>query len=108
MENGTSYKVEMKLYTVDQPIPNWVVAHRDEIYLDVLEQCEYKLKNLDGSNRVDVALLKTEAGITKFIIKDIVGIVESLELSMFYFVELEKYELAARARDCIKSWEEIE
>jgi len=97
MENGTSYKVDMKLYTVDQPIPNWVVAHRDEIYLDVLEQCEYKLKNLDGSNRVDVALLKTEAGITKFIIKDIVGIVES-----------EKYELAARARDCIKSWKEIE
>jgi len=94
----------MKLYTVDQPIPNWVLAHKEDIYRDVLVQCEHKLLHPDGSNRVEVALLKTEAGITKFIIKDIVGILDSLERSMLYFADVEQYDLAARSRDCIENW----
>lgn len=98
----------MKLYSVDQPIPAWVQAHRNEIYHDVLEQCEEKLRHRDGNSRVDVALLKTDAGITKFVIKDKIGIIESLERSMNFFVEVESYELAARARDCIKAWKETE
>lgn len=97
----------MKLYTVDKPIPNWVHEHKEDIYRDVLIQCEEKLLNPDGINRVEVALLKTEAGITKFIIKDVVGILDSLERSMLYFAEVEQYNLAARSRDCIKNWKKI-
>lgn len=100
--------MEMKLYTVDRPIVDWAKSHRSEINLDVLEQCEKKLSNLDGHYRVDVALLKTEGGITKFVIKDIPGIIQSLTIAMNYFVEVEEYLLAARARDCITSWKEIE
>lgn len=97
----------MKLYTVDKPIPNWVLEHKEDIYRDVLIQCEQKLLNLDGINRVEVALLKTEAGITKFIIKDMPGILDSLERSMLYFADVEQYELAARSRDCIENWKKI-
>jgi len=98
----------MKLYTVDQPIPNWVLEHRDDIYFDVLVQCEESLKTFNHSYRIEVALLRTTEGITKFVIKDKDGILESLEKAMIYFVEVEKYELAARARDCIQAWKEID
>lgn len=98
----------MKLYTVDQPIPNWVLEHRDDIYFDVLVQCEESLKIFDNDYRIEVALLRTSEGITKFVIKDKEGILESLEKAMNYFVEVEKYELAARSRDCIKGWKEKE
>lgn len=97
----------MKLYTVDKPIPSWVLEHREDIYRDVLIQCEQKLLVRDGIDRVEVALLKTEAGITKFIIKDITGILDSLERSMLYFADVEQYELAARSRDCIDNWKKI-
>ena len=50
MENGTNTQVvSMKLYTVDQPIPNWVLEHRDDIYFDVLIQCEESLKTFENS-----------------------------------------------------------
>jgi hypothetical protein len=100
--------MEMKLYTVDKPIPTWAATHRAELSSDILEQCEKKLQNLDGYHRVDVALLKTEAGITKFVIKDIPGVIRSLTVAMNYFVEVEEYLLAARTRDCISAWSEIE
>ena len=107
MENGTNTQVvSMKLYTVDQPIPNWVLEHRDDIYFDVLIQCEESLKTFENNYRIEVALLRTTEGITKFVIKDKQGIFESLDKAMNYFVEVEKYELAARTRDCIKDWKE--
>lgn len=109
MENGTNNQITlMKLYTVDQPIPNWVLEHRDDIYFDVLIQCEESLKTFENSYRIEVALLRTTEGITKFVIKDKEGIFESLDKAMNYFVEVEKYELAARARDCNKDWKEKE
>lgn len=96
----------MKLYTVDKPIPEWVQDHRDEIYNDVLVECENKLKNIDNHYSVDVAVLKTSTGVTKFVLKCIDVIVESLERAMEYFIEIEGYELAARARDCIKAFKQ--
>ena len=109
MENGTNTQVTpMKLYTINQPIPNWVLEHRDDIYYDVLVQCEESLKTFENNYLIEVALLRTTEGITKFVIKDKEGIYESLDKAMNYFVEIEKYELAARARDCIKDWKEKE
>ena len=96
----------MKLYIVDQPVPNWIFEHRDDIYYDVLIQCEESLKTFTFDYRIEVALLRTTVGITKFVIKNKEGILESLNKAMDYFVEVEKYELAARTRDCIKSWKE--
>ena len=96
----------MKIYTVDQPIPTWVLEHRDDIYYDVLIQCEESLKTFTFDYRIEVALLRTTVGITKFVIKNKEGILESLNKAMDYFVEVEKYELAARTRDCIKNWKE--
>ncbi len=98
----------MKLYTVDKPIPNWLLEHRDEIYTDVLIECEDKLDAKETDGKVDIALLKTSSGITRFIIKNRNGVIESLERCLAYFVEVEKYEMAARARDCIKGWKENE
>ncbi len=100
--------MSMKLYTLDEPIASWILNHRDEIYFDILEQCEIKLLMQEDDCHIEVAMLKTKEGITKFVIKDILGILESLEKAMKYFVEVEKYELAARARDCINSWKIIE
>jgi excinuclease UvrABC nuclease subunit len=97
----------MKTYTLDSPVQAWIEDHRDEIFIDILSQCEAKLLHNNGDHRIDVALLRTEAGVTKFIIKDLDGVYESLERAMNYFVESEKYELAARSRDCIKSWKEL-
>jgi hypothetical protein len=96
----------MKLYTLDQPIPNWISQHRSEIYEDILVECEKELKSPETSTQIDVALLKTTKGVTKFIIRDHNGIIESLEKTLDYFVEVERYELAARARDCIKAWKD--
>jgi len=97
----------MKMYTVDSPVQTWVEDHRDEIFVDILTQCEAKLLDNNGVYRIDVALLRTQSGVTKFIIKDIDGVHESLERAMSYFVESEKYEFAARTRDCIKDWKEL-
>ena len=96
----------MKMYTLDKPMPDWLLEHRDEIYVDVLGSCEKKLLHLDEGAGVEIAFLKTPKGITRFIIKNQEGIIDSLERCMAYFVETEKYELAARSRDCIKSWKE--
>jgi hypothetical protein len=98
----------MKMYTIDAPVQNWIKDHKDDIYVDILDQCELKLKEYNGDYRIDVALLKTEAGITKFVIKDLEGIFDSLNRAMTYFVETEKYELAARIRDCITAWKELD
>lgn len=98
----------MKLYIVDQPVPNWIFEHRDDIYYDVLIQCEEFLKMFNHNYYVEIALLKTTSGITKFVIKDKEGIFESLEKAIDYFVEVEKYELAGRAKDCIQGWKEID
>jgi len=95
------------MYTVDAPIQSWVADHQNEIFSDILSQCEAKLNDNDGTYRIDVALLKTENGVTKFIIKDAPGVIESLERAMNYFAESERYESAARARDCIKAWKEL-
>lgn len=98
----------MKFYTLDQSIPSWILEHRCEIYQDILEQCEEELKKPNTVKKIDVALLRTKSGVTKFVIKDYAGIIESLKKAMNYFVEVEKYEFAARARDCIKGWEDFE
>jgi len=98
----------MKIYTVDKPMLEWITEHREEMYREVLLQCEDKLLYYDGDTYVNIALLKTDAGITKFVIKNYDGIIESLERAMFHFAEMEHYELAARARDCINGWKENE
>lgn len=98
----------MKMYTVDMPVQSWIVDHCDEIYTDILTNCEGTLKSTKVSTPVDVALLKTQAGITKFVIKDIEGVQDSLERAMSYFVEVEKYEEAARTRDCMNAWKKID
>jgi hypothetical protein len=98
----------VKVYTVDKPFHSWLIEHRDHIYHDVLTQCELKLIAPNGGAHIDVAILKTDVGETKFVIKDIEGILESLEKTMTYFVDIEEYELAARTRDCISGWKEID
>jgi hypothetical protein len=107
METRTNFN-NMKFYTLDKPVPNWLLEHRDEIYTDVLEQCEAKLRTGVSDCMIDIALLKTSTGITRFVIKDHSGIIESLTRCMNYFADTEKYELAARTRDCIKDWKNIE
>lgn len=97
----------MKFYTLDKPVPSWLLEHRDEIYTDVLEECEAKIRIGDVDCVIDIALLKTSTGITRFVIRNHAGIIESLTRCMNYFVDTEKYELAARTRDCIVNWKTL-
>ena len=94
----------MKVIEVQEPLQDWLDKNGYNLHVSVLEACEESL--VHDSHSIDVVILKTKNGITKFIIKNPSSAIHSLELAMNNFVEVEDYELAARARDCIISWKE--
>jgi hypothetical protein len=95
-----------KIIEVKGTVQDWVAQNSAQIHLDVLESCENGLAN--GEKEIDVVILKTSKGITRFVLNTTGKITRALNLSLVSFVENEEYELAARARDCISGWNEKE
>jgi hypothetical protein len=91
-----------KIIEVKGSVQEWVEQHSAQIHLEVLESCEEGLRN--NEKEIDVVILKTDKGITKFVLNTPGKITRALNLSMMNFVGTEEYELAARARDCISGW----
>jgi hypothetical protein len=93
-----------RIIEVKGSVMDWASKNSDLIHREILEACERDL----GKNTtvVEVVLLKTSMGITKFVLDGQPKILNSLQLAMDSFVEREDYETAARVRDCKKGWEE--
>ena len=87
---------------VKGPIRDWIAKNSSTLHKEILLSCENGLSSND--DYVEIVILKTSKGITKFALNGKEKITNSLNLSMNYYVSTEEYELAARARDCIKSW----
>ena len=95
-----------KIIEVKGSVQEWVARNSAQIHLDVLESCENGLAS--GDKEIDVVILKTDKGITRFVLNTPGKITRALNLSLVNFVENEEYELAARARDCISGWNQKE
>jgi hypothetical protein len=93
-----------KIIEVKGSVQEWVERNSMQIHMEVLDACERGLES--NENEVDVIILKTNKGITKFVLNTPGKITRALELSLESFVKTEEYELAARARDCIFGWNE--
>ena len=95
-----------KVFEVNGPVQEWAKNHGYVINKEILYSCESGL--IENRQAIEVILIKTKKGITRFILEGKDNIVQSLNLSLEYFVKNEEYELAARTRDCISSWKEKE
>lgn len=94
-----------KTYNVEQHLPNWLVDNADQIFTDILESCELHVTT--GNDTFGILKIRTISGITEFKVSGKESAVNVLQKSERFFVNCEKYELAARARDCSKLWESI-
>jgi hypothetical protein len=95
-----------KVFKVTGSIQEWASTHSFEIHKEILNACEINVAQ--NYFFVEVILIKTKKGVTRFILEGKEKIIKSLNLSLEYFVMKEEYELAARTRDCITSWKEKE
>lgn len=95
-----------KIIEVTGSVQEWVERNSAQIHNEVLMTCERGLAQ--NEKEVDVVILKTHKGITRFVLNTPGKIVRALNLSLESFVKDEEYELAARARDCISGWKEKE
>jgi hypothetical protein len=91
-----------KIIEVKGSVQEWVERNSAQIHIEVLEACERSLEKEE--EEVEVVILKTQKGITRFVLNTPGKIVKALTLSQDSFVNQEEYELAARARDCISQW----
>lgn len=91
-----------KTYIVEESIKDWLELHKDELYDDILEACEEGLRH--DESRITVAMIRTLYGVTAFKLPSIDDIINSLQKCEMYYAQAEKYEFAARARDCGIMW----
>jgi hypothetical protein len=92
----------MKTYNIETPIKDWVLTHKNDMFYDILEECEKEVNSSKES--VTVAVIRSFSGVTYFNLPTLDSITQSLSKCIKYFVENEEYELAARARDCSLAW----
>ena len=95
-----------RIYEVSDPIPKWVEDNAAELRLRIVEACEEAIS--EYQEVAEVVILKTKKGVTRFVLNGRSKAIEALRMTMARCVELEEYEVAARARDCIHSWEKLE
>lgn len=91
-----------KTYIVEQNIKEWLDAHQDEIFDDILLACEKSL--VEENERVLVATIRTMYGVTLFTLSTTSDIISSLKKCEIRYVELEEYEKAHRAFECGNMW----
>lgn len=84
---------------------NWILENQDRTFLWLLEACEYHLEE-NNSNVIKMMVIENENGSTTFQINGYHNLLKSLGKAMDYFAEVENYELATRARDCLNKWKE--
>lgn len=94
-----------KTYNVEQPLPEWLGDNAETIFIDALESCELYVTT--ENDTFCILKIRTISGITEFAIRGKDSAVSVLSKCENFFVRCEKYELAARARDCGKLWESI-
>lgn len=94
-----------KTYNVEQHLPEWLVDNADQIFTDALESC--RLHVASGNDSFSILKIRTISGITEFKVSGKASAISVLQKCERFFVECEKYELAAMARDCGKLWESI-
>jgi len=90
-----------KLYVIEESVRDWMINNAENVYKDLLESCEKTHKKLP----FEVLQIQTITGITTFRIVKEKDVINILKKCMDFFVRVEDYEKAARARDCIKLWE---
>jgi 2-hydroxy-3-keto-5-methylthiopentenyl-1-phosphate phosphatase len=98
----------MKIYTVKNcDLKDWLLLNKDNIHYDVLKECEEAVKDntqIHHGINIKIAYIKSAGGNLIFSISGITQVIDSLNKSMNYFAEVEKYEYAIRARDCMEKW----
>jgi hypothetical protein len=91
----------IKEYIVEESVKDWMLNNTEQVFSNVLESCELHL----GEENFEIMRLRTITGITTFKINDKTSAVNALKKCETYFVKVEEYEKAARARDCVKLWD---
>lgn len=91
-----------RTYNINSGVKEWLKAHADDLYDDVLQAAElFSYTNQEG---VTVCTIRSITGVTNYVLTDPNRVVESLQKAEMHYVELEEYEKASRARDCGNLW----
>ena len=91
------------VYTLNEPVSQWLEKHGRIMYTEVLESVENALKWNEPFTGIPVIILQEETGSTLFTLKNTDSMIESMDKALAWFVTEEEYEKAARARDARKS-----
>lgn len=94
-----------KTYNIEQNLSEWLINNAEQIFIDILESCELYITT--NKDTFSILKIKTINGITEFTIKGKSSAISALWKCEKFFVGCEKYELAARARDCGRLWDSI-
>jgi hypothetical protein len=92
----------LKTIEIHGSVRDWFYKNENLIRYEILNQCEKTLK--ENKNIVDVIIIKTHHGTTKFHLNSLEKIINSLNIALENFIINEEYEYAARTRDCIIEW----
>lgn len=92
-----------KEYVVEGSLKDWLLDHADEIFENVLDACEINV----GLQEFVIMQLRSMSGVTMFKVSSKESAVNALGKCEKFFVGIEDYEKAARARDCSKLWQSL-
>lgn len=87
------------IYALDCSFGEWLQKNNAAVFNEVLESTEAAILGEYSLSIIPVIILESKTGATLFALKSLEATLESLEKAMTYFVKLEEYEKAARARD---------
>jgi len=96
----------IKSYLINKDISKWLNESQQEIFDNILEECEAGLKT--GNDKITVAEIQTLSGLTLFNVIGYSNIQNSLHKCEMYYVEQEEYEKAGRALRCKNQWADQE
>jgi hypothetical protein len=91
------------VYILSKDLGSWMAEHNDVIFEEILESTEAALAGEYELTAIPVIILQSESGTSLFMLKSKESAEESLEKALNYYVGIEAYEKAARARDIKKA-----
>jgi len=104
------YVRKTPIYVLKGDLGKWLDNHNEIMFSEVLESVESAMAGEHSFTAIPVVILQNDSGSQLFLLKSSKAAQESLSKAMDWFVHVEEYEKAARARDAkmyVESLKEI-